>query len=137
MAKRLSDRERKKIIAYYVECQNYRETARRFKVADSTVRDIVRKDADVAQKAAEKKEQNTADILAYMDTKKEIVCQFIDTYLEAMLDPYKIGKATVNQLSTALGTVIDKFTIQGEKKAEQETLQNAKEILGGVDSVID
>lgn len=60
---------------------------------------------------ADKKEENSADILAYMESKKTVVCGLIDTYLQAMTDKAKIDKATVNQLSTALGTVIDKFTM--------------------------
>lgn len=59
------------------------------------------------------KEENTADILAYMETKRDVVNKIIDRYLIALLEEERIAKATPAQLTTALGTLIDKFTAQG------------------------
>lgn len=93
-------------------------------VTEACVRKIVKsKDAD-AQKCSKafehKNEQSTADILEYMEKRKAIVCDIMDKYLDELQNSDKIAKATVSQLTTALGTLIDKFTMakdfaQGEK----------------------
>lgn len=70
----------------------------------------MRRDPEVAQKVTQKKEQNTADILAHMEKNRDKVCLIIDAYLDALLSPAKIASATTSQLTTALGTLIDKFT---------------------------
>ena len=60
------------------------------------------------KKAEHKKDENTADILSYMDRQKERVCDIIDIALETL--PEKIINArTASEVTTALGTLIDKF----------------------------
>ena len=110
MAKHLTDKQKKRIIADYVELGSYNAVAKKHKVSVDTVKRTVLRDGETAQKAKQKKEQNTADILAHMELKKDKVCQIVDKYLEALLDPQKIEKATTAQLTTALGTLIDKWT---------------------------
>lgn len=112
---KLTDKDKKKIIADYVECQNYSEVARHFKVSRTTVQNVVGACGETCKLLQEKKEQNTVDILVYMETRKQAVCDLVQTYLNALVDPEKIEKATVSQLSTALGTVIDKFTWKDKK----------------------
>lgn len=108
---KLTDRKKKRIIADYVQCGNYREVARAHKVSDTTVRRIVKDDPETAEKIAQKKNENATDILKHMESRKKDVCVFIDKYLDAMMSDEKIASASVNQLSTAFGTVIDKFAI--------------------------
>lgn len=115
MGKRLTDKERKKITADYIECGNYCQVARKYKIAESTVRRIIKRDSDVATKVEQKKEQNTADILDYMDTKKGDVEKIIDKCLAALQDEKKLQKAGLMQTATTLGIVIDKFTEQKVK----------------------
>lgn len=110
VAKRLTDKEKKKIIADRVDGMSIRQLSKKYKVSTTTIQRIIHGNPEITQMVTQKKEQNTADILAYMDTKKEKVCKFIDKYLDAMMSDEKIASATVNQLSTAFGTVIDKFT---------------------------
>lgn len=109
MAARLTDKQKKKIIADYVELGSYNGVARKYNIAPSTVKRLCDKDDKTKQKAIQKKKENTAEILAYMDTKKDVVCAIIGDYLEALRDEDKIAKATTVQLSTTLGTLIDKF----------------------------
>ena len=71
MAARLTDRQKKKIIADYVELGSYSAAAKKNGVSDNTVRNIVRGNSDISRKCERKKEQNTADMLAYMDSRKE------------------------------------------------------------------
>ena len=107
MAARLTDKQKKKIVADYLETGSYRATARKNRIADGTVKRIVLECSDIEQKVAQKKEENTADILAYMESQKGLVCEII-------------GKGLAAQITTALGTLIDKWTdIKGEGKEDK------------------
>lgn len=129
MAARLTDRRKKIIIADYLEIGSYNAVAKKHKISKDTVRRVVESCSDFAKKTQEKKEQNSADILAHMETKKDKVNSIIDAYLEKLLDPEMISRATPAQLTTALGTLIDKFTmIKGavkEQHAEDDPLTKA------------
>ena len=109
MAARLTDEQKKRIIADYVESGSYRATARKNGVSDKTVRDICKNEAQTTRKAAQKKAENTLDMLEYMDSRKGQAQGIIDTYLEALADPEKLENASLQQIATALGIVIDKF----------------------------
>ena len=110
MAK-LTDKQRKKIIAEYVEGgTSQRKLAEKYHVSPYLIRSILNGDKNLAQKISHKKEENTASVLAFMDSKKNDVCGLIDKLLTAMGDEDKLAAATVNQLATAMGIVIDKYT---------------------------
>ena len=68
---KLTDKQKKKIIADYVDNGNYSETARINGVNKSTVQRLISKNQEVQQKAQEKKEENTQDMLQYLESKKE------------------------------------------------------------------
>ena len=126
MASRLTDKQKKDIIADYVETGSYNATAKKFGVALNTVKKICTQNADIAQKCKQKKEQNTADMLAYMDSRKEQAQGIIDKYLEKLAAPEKLESATILQIATAMGIVVDKFmdnTKKGEN-AEGVTILN-------------
>lgn len=110
MAARLTDRQKQKIIADYVELGSYNAVAKLHGVSKDTVRRAVSECADFAQKAQEKKEENTRDMLAFMDTRKKKAQEIIDTYLAALLDPEKLENASLSTIATSLGIVVDKFT---------------------------
>ena len=55
MAARLTDRQKKKILADYLGSGSYRATARKNKVNASTVKRVVEASDDFEQKAAQKK----------------------------------------------------------------------------------
>lgn len=113
MAKHLTDKQKKQIIADYVELESYNAVAKKYGVSANTVKTIVISDSEIAKNCKEKKEQNTKDILSHMEQKKDKVCEIVDKYLDALLDSKKIEKATTSQLTTALGTLIDKWTAIG------------------------
>lgn len=110
VATRLTDKQKKKIVADYLENGSYRATGRQNGVSGATVKRIVCECNDFEQKYAEKMEQNTLDMLAYMDSRKEQAQSVIDKYLAALADPEKLKDATLSQIATALGIVVDKFT---------------------------
>ena len=99
MAK-LTDKQRKKIIAESVNGSSIRALAAKYGVSTTTIQRVLKSDTTLTQKVAQKKAENTASILAFMDSKKNDVCGLIDKLLAAM----------GNQLATAMGIVIDKYT---------------------------
>ena len=111
MAARLTDLKKKKILADYLESGSYRATAKKNGVSDSTVKRIIVGSSDFMQKAAQKKEENTADILAYMDSQKNLVCEIFAKGLAALNEPDKLAGASPSQITTAMGTLIDKWAM--------------------------
>lgn len=116
MAQRITSTMRKNIIARYAEVQSYRAVAKEFNVSPNGVKNIVHSDPEFAHTCAEKMEEETQDILKHMEQRKDKVCEMIDAYLDALLDPEKIAAATPSQLSTALGTILDKFFLAKDRK---------------------
>ena len=123
MAERLTDKQKKKIIADYLESGSYRATAKKNGVSDNTVRRIVLECGDFKQKLEQKKEENTADILAHMGSKPDTVCEILDKGLEALNTPEKLKEATPAQITTALGTLIDKWSAINDTNSGKETVK--------------
>lgn len=110
MAARLTDRQKKKIVADYVQIGSYNAVAKINGVSATTVKNIVKtQNVDFVGKCEQKKEENTADILAYMESQKGLVCEIIGKGLAELSKPEKLEAATMSQITTALGTLIDKW----------------------------
>lgn len=111
MAARLTDRQKKKIIADYVELQSYNAVAKKNNVTHQTVKRVVSASPEFTKIAQLKKEENTADVLAYMEEHKDLVCSFLGLGLNALNNPDKIDGASLTQITTAMGTLIDKWAL--------------------------
>ena len=129
MAK-LTDLQRKKIIADRTDGLTIRQLAKKYKVSTTTIQRTLRSDDDFAQKVTDKKEENAADVLAYMDSKKDIVCEIIGKGLLALNDPEKF--------TTALGTLIDKWALisggRAESTREDDLSRSLREMAEGLES---
>ena len=110
MAARLTDRQKKKIVADYLETESYNATAKINGVSKDTVKRVVLGCEGFAQKAQQKKRQNTLDMLAFMETRKEKMQEAIDLHLMALTDPKKISGAGLSQIATSFGIIVDKAT---------------------------
>lgn len=122
MAK-LTDKQRKHIIAESVSGASIRALAAKYKVSTTTIQRVLKSDTELTQKVAQKKAENTQSVLAFMDSKKQTVCDLIDKLLAAMCDEDKIAATPLNQLATAMGIVIDKYTA-GEAPKTADTAAN-------------
>lgn len=126
MAKRLTDKEKKEIIAYYIESQNYRETARKYNISDNTVRLIVKNGKDISQNLAQKKEENTKNILQELDKTKEKRIKLLNKMIDKMdekvenLDMF----TNVKDLATAYGIIVDKDMKFVELAKERDEKEN-------------
>ena len=111
MAARLTDKKKKKIVADYLETQSINATAKNNGVSWGTVRSVLDGMGEIEEKLEQKKEQNTVDILAYMERQKGIVCEILEKGLAALNSPEKLAEASPSQITTALGTLIDKWAM--------------------------
>lgn len=110
MAARLTDKQKKKIVADYLETESYNATAKMNGVCGQTVRRVVEGSQGIAENLKKKKDENTADILAYMESKRGIVCEIIEKGLMVLNSEEKLAEASPAQITTALGTLIDKWS---------------------------
>ena len=122
MAKHLTDKEKKRIVAEYLELESYSAVSKKFGVSPQTVKNVVGANKEIGKKLKDKKQQNTEDILTHMAGKRDAVIRVVDKYLDALLDEDRIQRANPAQLTTALGTVIDKFTMADGSKTDNETV---------------
>ena len=143
MAKRLTDKEKKKIIADYVKCQNYSEVARKYGISRETVRKTVANDSESCEKLHQKANENTQDVLAYMDSQKGRVKSVLSKLLVAMeskadnVDMF----TNVRDLATAYGIILDKeykrlevVGVGGDDNKETDPLsQSLMDLAGEID----
>ena len=138
MAARLTDRQKKKIIADYMAVESYNAVAKMNGVSKDTVKRIIQNCENLAQKAQQKKEDNTADILAYMESQRGMVCEIIGKGLTVLNDEEKLKEATPAQITTAIGTLIDKWTAisggPGEVAKEDGLSQSLRELAEELES---
>lgn len=134
MAK-LTDKQKKKIIADYVENQNYSETAKMNNVSVNTVKNIVLENEEIANKCKQKKEENTQSTIEYMQTQHETKKRILDKILKAIetkaedIDMF----TNIKDLATAYGIILDKELKVLELQrgsANKDDLQKVEELLG-------
>ncbi len=139
MAARLTDRQKKKIIADYVQLGSYNAAAKVNGVSLNTVKNIVKQNADIAQKFTQKKEENIADILGYMERQKSDVCEVLKICLDALKNPDKYAKVQPQQIATTMAILIDKYTANGganiaDEQSEDELSKSLRELGEGLES---
>lgn len=133
MAARLTDKQKKKIIADYVQLGSYNATAKLNGVSHQTVKRIVMESPDMDKKLQQKKEQNTADILDYMDSQREDVCEVLGICLKELKKPERYAKTAPQQIATTMAILIDKYTAFGggpKDEAEEDDLSRSLRELG-------
>ena len=126
---KLTDKQKKKIIADYMENNNYSETARlNGGISPNTVKTIVNKDEKTAKICKQKKEENTKDILEYMDNIAEKQKKIIDLSLEVLEQKLSNPDLFTNIRDVAIvyGTIFDKSLKYKEMKLKQLELEKDK-----------
>ena len=91
MAKRLTDRQKKKIVADYLESESFNATAKKNGVCGQTVRRVIEGSQGISENLKRKKEENTADILAYMESQRGVVCEIHRQGTDSIKQPGKTG----------------------------------------------
>ena len=145
MAKRLTDKDKNKIIADYMENQNYSETARINNVGVNTVKRLVlsQDNEEMARKSKQKKEENTKDILEYMDKIAEKQKKIIDLSLEVLEEKLSNPDLFTNIRDVAIvyGTIFDKSLKYKEMKLREEEIKykntTTQETLDKLDALLE
>ena len=133
MAARLTDRQKKKILADYTQIGSYNAVAKINGVSDKTVRNLVLKNPDITEKYEQKKEQNTTDILDYMERQRDDVCEVLGICLSELKKAERYEKTPPQQIATTMAILIDKYTVFGggpRDEAEEDGLSRSLRELG-------
>lgn len=133
MPARLTDKQKKKIIADYVQLGSYNAVSKIHSVSATTVKNIVLKSADIVKKCEEKKEQNTADILDYMEGQRDDVCKVLGICLSELKKAERYERTPPQQIATTMAILIDKYTGFGggpKDEAEEDGLSRSLRELG-------
>jgi len=111
--KKLDDRTREYIRAYYAQCGNMRETARKFGVSPNTVKRIVDEQNDeVAKLRTQKKEQWI-----------EEAWRTIHLYMEHVQDPKVVKRTSARDSAILIGTLHDKMLKAQELELKRQELE--------------
>lgn len=131
---KLTDRQKKKIIADYVENGNYSETARLNGVNKSTVQRLISKNQEVQQKAQEKKDENTEDMLEYLQNKRDDKKRVVELCFKALEDKLASPDmfTSVKDIITVYGIIADKEL----KYADMMIKKNATKDLSKVELLL-
>ena len=120
---KLTDKQRKQIIAEYVAGDgkvSHRTLATKYNVSPTTIAKILQDDKSV-QKCADKKEENTLSMLAYIDSRKEKAQTLMESILNSSVND--IEKASLRDKMGALKILSEVF---GAKGADSIGTPNSK-----------
>lgn len=136
---KLTDKQKKKIIADYIDNNNYSETARINNISETSVRRIVKGNEGITEKVEQKKEENTQDMFKYIETKNKEKKKIIDLCFKALND--KLEKTdiftNVKDIITVYGILIDKELKFKELEIKRQELNSNKKIDGRITIVND
>ena len=135
---KLTDKQKKKIIADYVDNGNYSETARMNGVNKSTVQRLISKNQEVQQKAQEKKDKNTEDMLQYLESKKEDKKRVIELCFKALEDKLASPDmfTSVRDIAMVYGVIVDKDLKIKEIEATKNNVENINKNISNIANLL-
>ena len=137
MAARLTDKQKKKIVADYLECQSVNLAARKNGVSWDSAKKALEEAGEIEKKLEQKKEETLADILASMESGRQAVCDIIEVGLEVLPDKIRLSNRA-SDVTTVMGTLIDKWTGfssgLGDTAKEDALSQSLREMANGLAS---
>lgn len=107
----LTGEQEKKIVADYEATGTYAEAARRNGLSASGVKKVVLRREDLRDEAREAASAVNQSMEDYLRGQQDRVRSIIDSYLDALADLDRFEKLTPVQLSTVIGTLIDKWAM--------------------------
>lgn len=125
---KLTDKQKKKIIADYIDNNNYSETARINNISETSVRRIVKGNEGITEKVEQKKEENSQDMFEYMKKKDDDKKRIVDLCFEALdkklsnLDMF----TNVKDIATVYGIIMDKELKFRELELRKQEIENQK-----------
>ena len=100
-------------------------------IKPESVRRIVKADKDFVKKSEAKKEENTKDILEYMDSISEDQKEIINLTLEALKEKLKKPDAftSVKDIATVYGVIFDKAMKYEELKRKSNSSSDTRKTV--------
>lgn len=124
--KKIDDKTREKIRAFYVSCGNMNETARHFKVSPSTIKRIVDEQKDQVEKLRIEKKKNWI----------EEAWKTINLYMQHIQDPKVVARTSARDSAILIGTLHDKMLKTEELELRRQELElKRKEIEDAADNI--
>jgi hypothetical protein len=111
--KKLDDKTREEIKAFYASCGNMNETARKFKVSVSTVHKIVTEEKDEVERLRIQKKQEWI----------EEAWKTINLYMQHVQDPKVIARTSARDSAILIGTLHDKMLKAQELELKRQELE--------------
>ena len=136
---KLTDKQKKKIIADYVDNGNYSETARLNNTTDTTVRTIIKENKDIALKKMEqKKEENTQDMLQYLESKKEDKKRVIELCFKALEDKLASPDmfTSIRDIAMVYGIIVDKDLKIKEIEATKNNVEDINKNISNIANLL-
>ena len=136
---KLTDKQKKKIIADYVDNGNYSETARMNNTTDTTVRTIIKENKNIALKKMEqKKEENTQDMLQYLESKKEDKKRVIELCFKALEDKLASPDmfTSVRDIAMVYGIIVDKDLKIKEIEATKNNVEDINKNISNIANLL-
>lgn len=137
---KLTNKQKKKIIADYIQNQNYSETARKNKVAVDTVRRIIltnKDDENFVKKSKQKKEEDTQDILEYMNDitqgQKKVINLSLEVITEMLENRDK--RLTGRDIAMIYGVIFDKALKYKEIQLKDKDNMNTEQINSAINNI--
>lgn len=134
---KLTDKQKKKIIADYIETQNYSETGRRNNIHVESVRRIVKSDKNFVKKSEQKKEEDTKDILEYMQDitkgQKKVINLSLEVITEMLENRDK--RLTGRDIAMIYGVIFDKALKYKEIQLKDKDNSNNDEINRNIKNI--
>lgn len=137
---KLTDKQKKKIIADYIQNQNYAETARINKVAVDTVRRIIltnKDDENFVKKSKQKNEEDIKDILEYMNDitkgQKKVINLSLEVITEMLENRDK--RLTGRDIAMIYGVIFDKALKYKEIQLKDKDNSNTDEINQNIKNI--
>ena len=136
---KLTDKQKKKIIADYVDNGNYSETARMNNTTDTTVRTIIKENKNIALKKMEqKKEENTQDMLQYLESKKEDKKRVIELCFKALEDKLASPDmfTSIRDIAMVYGIIVDKDLKIKEIEATKNNVEDINKNISNIANLL-
>lgn len=118
--KRLTEKQKSRILADYVLLGSYNAAAKKNKCSPNTVKRLVLSSPAEVAAGEDGKNACARDILSYMEGQRDAVCSIIGKGLEALMSDSMMANATPNQITTAIGTLIDKWAMIEERRQSKD-----------------
>ena len=136
---KLTDKQKKKIIADYVDNGNYSETARLNNTTDTTVRTIIKENKNITLKKMEqKKEENTQDMLQYLESKKEDKKRVIELCFKALEDKLASPDmfTSIRDIAMVYGIIVDKDLKIKEIEATKNNVEDINKNISNIANLL-